>query len=61
MFAAGLGAIAGGFINRLAGFGAALLALGLWLQIMPPQQSVAVIVMVSQLSVSKGSGLSAKA
>lgn len=43
----GLGAIVGGFINGLAGFGTALLALGLWLQIMPPQQAVAVIVMVS--------------
>lgn len=34
------GAIAGGFINGLAGFGTALFALGFWLQILPPEQAV---------------------
>jgi len=34
------GALAGGFINGLAGFGTALFALGFWLQILPPEQAV---------------------
>ncbi|SHM04311.1 hypothetical protein SAMN05444389_10394 [Paracoccus solventivorans] len=48
------GAVAGGFINGLAGFGTALLALGLWLQIMPAQQAVAVVVVMSVVSGLQG-------
>ncbi|NOR62277.1 MAG: TSUP family transporter [Rhodobacteraceae bacterium] len=41
------GAAAGGFINGLAGFGTALLALGFWLQIMPPVMAVSMVVVMS--------------
>ena len=48
------GAFAGGFINGLAGFGTALLSLGLWLRIMPPAQAVAVVVVMSVVSGLQG-------
>lgn len=48
------GAFAGGFINGLAGFGTALLSLGFWLQIMPPPQAVAVVVVMSVVSGLQG-------
>ncbi|MDP0926757.1 sulfite exporter TauE/SafE family protein [Paracoccus onubensis] len=48
------GALAGGFINGLAGFGTALLALGVWLQIMPPPQAVAIAVVMSVASGLQG-------
>ncbi|MDO6723340.1 sulfite exporter TauE/SafE family protein [Celeribacter halophilus] len=48
------GAVAGGFINGLAGFGTALFALGFWLQIMPAPQAVAIVVIVSTLSGLQG-------
>ena len=48
------GAFAGGFLNGLAGFGTALMALGFWLQIMPPQQSVALVVVMSVISGFQG-------
>ena len=48
------GAFAGGFLNGLAGFGTALMALGFWLQIMPPQQSVALVVFMSVISGMQG-------
>lgn len=48
------GALAGGFINGLAGFGTALLALGFWLQIMPPQQAVGIVVVMSVVSGLQG-------
>lgn len=48
------GAFAGGFINGLAGFGTALLALGFLLQIMAPQQAVAVAVVMSVVSGLQG-------
>lgn len=48
------GAFAGGFINGLAGFGTALLSLGLWLQIMPPPQAVAIVVVMSVVSGLQG-------
>jgi len=35
-----VGALAGGFINGMAGFGTALFALSFWLQIMEPSQAV---------------------
>jgi uncharacterized protein len=48
------GAAAGGFINGLAGFGTALLALGFWLQIMAPVQAVAIVVVMSVISGVQG-------
>ena len=41
------GAFAGGFINGLASFGTALFTLGFWLQILPPIQAVALIMVLS--------------
>jgi uncharacterized membrane protein YfcA len=41
------GALAGGLINGLAGFGTALFALGFFLNVMPPVQAVAVVVVLS--------------
>lgn len=37
------GALAGGFINGLAGFGTALFALSFWLQILAPEQAVPMV------------------
>ncbi|MEX0286641.1 MAG: sulfite exporter TauE/SafE family protein, partial [Paracoccaceae bacterium] len=34
------GAVCGGFVNGLAGFGTALFALGFFLQVLPPTQAV---------------------
>ncbi|MFO6465143.1 sulfite exporter TauE/SafE family protein [Jannaschia sp. KMU-145] len=48
------GAALGGFINGLAGFGTALFALGFWLQIMPPVQAVAIVVVMSVVSGLQG-------
>lgn len=44
------GAAAGGFINGLAGFGTALMALGFWLQVLPPSQAVAISAAMSVVS-----------
>lgn len=44
------GAAAGGFINGLAGFGTALLSLGIWLQVMPPWQAVSIVAAMSVVS-----------
>ncbi|MCV4274229.1 sulfite exporter TauE/SafE family protein [Pseudomonas capsici] len=44
------GAAAGGFINGLAGFGTALFSLGIWLQIMPTWQAVAIVAAMSVAS-----------
>ena len=41
------GALAGGFVNGLAGFGTALFALSFWLQILPPPQAVSISVLTS--------------
>jgi uncharacterized membrane protein YfcA len=35
-----LGALAGGFVSGLAGFGTALMALGIWLYVLPPSTAV---------------------
>ncbi|HVD84309.1 MAG TPA: sulfite exporter TauE/SafE family protein [Bradyrhizobium sp.] len=35
-----LGALAGGFVTGLAGFGTALMALGIWLYVLPPSTAV---------------------
>jgi len=48
------GALIGGFINGLAGFGTALLALGIWLQIMPAEQAIALVLVTSVLSGLQG-------
>ena len=51
------GAFAGGFVSGLAGFGTALMALGLWLYILPPTVAVStsrvVSVMLSDHSFSR--------
>ena len=39
-----LGAVLGGFVNGLTGFGFALMASGLWLQVLPPTQVVPLVV-----------------
>ena len=43
------GALIGGFINGLAGFGTALLALGIWLQVLPAKQAIALVLVTSVL------------
>ena len=48
------GAVAGGFVNGLAGFGTSLFALGWWLQIMPPLQAVALVLSLSVFSGLQG-------
>lgn len=48
------GAAAGGFVNGLAGFGTALFALGFWVQVMPPEQAVAMALAMSVLSGIQG-------
>lgn len=49
-----LGALAGGFVNGLAGFGTALFALGFWLHILPAPQAVAIAVIMSVVSGLQG-------
>ncbi len=49
-----LGAVAGGFINGLAGFGTALFSLGFWLHIMEPPQAVLVVLVMSIISGVQG-------
>ena len=41
------GALAGGFVSGLAGFGTALMALGLWLHVLPPQVAVTLVLICS--------------
>src|ERR1700733_5350309 len=41
------GAFAGGFVSGLAGFGAALMALGIWLYILPPAAAVPLVLICS--------------
>lgn len=48
------GAIAGGFVNGLAGFGTALFTLGFWLQIMSPPEAVAMVLFMSVTSGIQG-------
>lgn len=48
------GAIAGGFVNGLAGFGTSLFALGWWLQILPPKQAVVLVLVLSVFSGLQG-------
>jgi uncharacterized membrane protein YfcA len=41
------GALAGGFVSGLAGFGTALMALGIWLYVVPPGTAVALVLICS--------------
>src|ERR1700736_1334194 len=42
-----LGALAGGFVSGLAGFGTALMALGIWLSVVPPSIAVPLVLICS--------------
>jgi uncharacterized protein len=42
-----LGALAGGFVSGLAGFGTGLMALGIWLYVVPPSIAVPLVVICS--------------
>src|SRR5213595_1728714 len=42
-----LGALAGGFVSGLAGFGTALMALGIWLYVLPPSLAVPLVLICS--------------
>ncbi len=44
------GAAAGGFVNGLAGFGTALMSLGIWLQALPSEQAVPIVAAMSVIS-----------
>jgi len=48
------GAVAGGFVNGLAGTGTALFTLGFWLQAIPPLEAVAMVLVISILSGIQG-------
>src|SRR6186997_2880853 len=41
------GALAGGFVSGLAGFGTALMALGIWLYVVPPSIAVPLVLICS--------------
>jgi uncharacterized membrane protein YfcA len=45
-----LGALAGGFVSGLAGFGTALMALGIWLYVVPPQVAVPLVLICSVIA-----------
>src|SRR5215831_4013855 len=47
-----LGAFAGGFVAGLAGFGTALMALGIWLYVLPPSEAVPLILICSVVAQS---------
>src|SRR6266404_9619372 len=42
-----LGALAGGFVSGLAGFGTALMELGIWLYVLPPSVAVPLVLICS--------------
>jgi Sulfite exporter TauE/SafE len=42
-----LGAVAGGFVSGLAGFGTGLVALGIWLYVLPPSIAVSLVIICS--------------
>jgi uncharacterized membrane protein YfcA len=53
------GALAGGFVSGLAGFGTALMALGVWLYVLPPAIAVPLVLIcsvVAQISTLPRSG-----
>ena len=41
------GAVAGGFVSGLAGFGTALIALGVWLNVLPPAVAGTLVIICS--------------
>lgn len=45
-----LGALAGGFVSGLAGFGTALMALGIWLYVLPPSMAVPLVLVCSVIA-----------
>jgi uncharacterized protein len=45
-----VGALAGGFVSGLAGFGTALMALGIWLYVVPPSIAVPLVLICSIVS-----------
>ncbi len=45
-----LGALAGGFVSGLAGFGTGLTAMGIWLHAVPPQVAASLVVVCSVVS-----------
>ena len=45
-----LGALAGGFVSGLAGFGTGLMALGIWLYVVPPSLAVPLVVICSVIA-----------
>ena len=42
-----IGALAGGFVSGLAGFGTALMTLGIWLYVLPPTSAVQLVLICS--------------
>ena len=44
------GAVAGGFVSGLAGFGTALIALGVWLNVLPPAPAGTLVIICSVVS-----------
>src|SRR5258707_11391571 len=44
------GALAGGFVSGLAGFGTALMALGIWLYVLPPAVAVPLVLICSVIA-----------
>jgi len=55
------GAATGGFVNGLAGFGTALLALSFWLHIMSPVAAVSIVVVMAVVSGFQGAWIVRKA
>ena len=49
-----IGASVGGFVNGIAGFGTGLFALGWWLLVLPPKESVLLVVALSLVSGLQG-------
>src|SRR5690242_373922 len=47
-----VGALAGGFVSGLAGFGTALMALGIWLYVLPPSIAVPLVLICSVVAQS---------
>src|ERR1700735_2747051 len=47
-----IGALAGGFVPGLAGFGTALMALGIWLYVLPPSLAVPLVLISSVVAQS---------
>src|ERR1700758_3860452 len=44
------GALAGGFVSGLASFGTALMALGIWLYVLPPAMAVPLVLICSVIA-----------